>query len=98
MVQYERPADFGELDSMDDVFDPESGSLLLGDIVISVQRAKEQAAEYGHSVRREIAFLIAHSTLHLLGYDHMAEEEAKVMEAKQEKALQELGITREAEE
>ena len=54
-----------------DSFNPESGELMLGDIVISVERAMEQAAEYGHSLKREIGFLIAHSMLHLLGYDHM---------------------------
>ncbi|MEE0954718.1 MAG: rRNA maturation RNase YbeY [Eubacterium sp.] len=97
MVQYDQPACFEKLGDMEDAFDPESGRLLLGDIVISVQRAKEQAKEYGHSIRREIAFLIAHSTLHLLGYDHMVKEEAEIMEAKQEKALQELGITRDAD-
>ena len=53
-----------------------------------------QAEEYGHSVTREFCFLVAHSMLHLLGYDHMTPGEAAVMEAKQAKALEELGITR----
>ncbi len=78
--------------------DPESGELLLGDIVISVERAKAQAAAYGHSCEREVAFLIAHSALHLLGYDHMEEEEAAAMERKQEEILTELGITRGTED
>ena len=78
-----------------DCFDPESGELLLGDIVISVERAAEQAEEYGHSLRREIAFLTAHSMLHLLGYDHMEAAEAEDMERRQEEILQALGITRE---
>ena len=78
----------------DDCFHPDSGELLLGDIVISVPRAEAQAEEYGHSLKREYAFLIAHSMLHLLGYDHMSPEEAAVMEQKQEEALQALGITR----
>ena len=67
---------------------------VLGDIIISVERAEEQAAEYGHSVRREMAFLTVHGMLHLLGYDHMVDEERIVMEQKQEKALQQLQIGR----
>ena len=67
---------------------------MLGDIVINAQKVKEQAEEYGHSELREFAFLIAHSMLHLCGYDHMTPQEAEVMEEKQEKALQSLGITR----
>ena len=75
-------------------FDPESGELLLGDIMISIPKAVEQAEAYGHSVKREYAFLVAHSMLHLLGYDHMVDEERIVMEQKQEKALQQLQIGR----
>ena len=77
-----------------DYFDPDSGELILGDIMISVDKVKEQAENYGHSLRREFAFLVAHSMLHLCGYDHMEEEEAKVMEAKQRDVLEGLGITR----
>lgn len=76
-------------------FDPDTGELMLGDIMLSVDRVRMQAAEYGHSVRREFAFLIAHSMFHLCGYDHMTEPEARVMEEKQEKILENLGITRE---
>ena len=72
----------------------ENGEIVLGDIIISIDRAKEQAEEYGHSVTREFCFLVAHSMLHLLGYDHMTPGEAAVMEVKQAKALEELGITR----
>lgn len=75
-------------------FDPESGELILGDIIISVDKVKEQAESYGHSQKREFAFLVAHSMLHLSGYDHIEPEEAKVMEAKQEAVLQKLNITR----
>ena len=75
-------------------FHPESGELLLGDIMISIPRAVEQAQSYGHSIKREYAFLVAHSMLHLLGYDHMEEEERQIMEEKQEQALQKLHIAR----
>lgn len=95
MISFEREGDFSvvEEDGVD-YFDPESGELILGDIIISVPRALEQAESFGHSAKREFAFLVAHSMLHLCGYDHMKEEEAKVMESKQEKVLNELGITR----
>ncbi len=74
--------------------DFEDGRLLLGDIVISDERARQQAEEYGHSVQREYGFLVAHSTLHLLGYDHEEEAERAVMREKEEKALSSLGLTR----
>ncbi|MDD7739088.1 MAG: rRNA maturation RNase YbeY [Lachnospiraceae bacterium] len=96
MVDYPAPAsfDFLETEEGDDCFNPDSGELMLGDIVICVPRVIAQAKEYGHSVLREYAFLVAHSMLHLLGYDHMTPEEASVMEKKQEEALGILGITR----
>jgi probable rRNA maturation factor len=94
-VDYENPADFSGIeDFIEDYFDPESGELCLGDIVISIDKVFEQAKEYGHSPLREYAFLIAHSMLHLLGYDHIKPDEAAVMEAKQEEILTRLGITR----
>lgn len=94
-VDYEAPADFSGIeDYIEDYFDPETGELCLGDIVISVDKVYEQAEEYGHAPLREFAFLVAHSILHLLGYDHMEAEEAKVMESKQEEILTSLGITR----
>ena len=71
--------------------------MLLGDIVINAVRVNEQAESYGHSRRREYAFLVAHSMYHLLGYDHMSPEEAAVMEEKQESTLQRLGITRDTD-
>ena len=94
-VEYESPVDFSWAEAHErDCFDPDTGELILGDIIISVDRVAEQAESYGHSPKREFAFLVAHSMLHLSGYDHMESEEAKVMEAKQEKVLQKLGITR----
>lgn len=96
-VDYEAPSDFSGLEAAsEDYFNPESGELCLGDIVVNVDKVYEQALEYGHSPMREYAFLIAHSMLHLLGYDHMERGEAAVMEAKQEEILKRLGITREA--
>ena len=74
---------------------PDDGSKIYqGDIIISIERAKEQAKEYGHSIDREIGFLTAHSMLHLLGYDHMVPEEEKEMFAKQEEILNNLGLRR----
>ena len=67
---------------------------ILGDIYISIDKVKEQAKEYGHSEKRELAFLTIHGFLHLLGYDHMKEEDEKVMFAKQEEILNGFGITR----
>lgn len=77
-----------------DYFDPETGELVLGDIILSADKIREQAVNYGHGVKREFAFLTAHSMLHLCGYDHMEEKEAAVMEEKQESVLARLGITR----
>lgn len=94
MIEYEEPGEFDFLEDDDYAFDPESGELVLGDIVISKEKVIAQAEEYGHSVRREYAFLIAHSMLHLMGYDHMEDEERAVMEQKQREILAELGITR----
>ncbi|MDO4261602.1 MAG: rRNA maturation RNase YbeY [Eubacteriales bacterium] len=97
-VEYEVPADFSWAEAHPaDCFDPDSGELLLGDIVISMDKVREQAEKYNHSVRREFAFLVAHSMLHLLGYDHMNEEAAADMELRQEAALQKLCITRDGE-
>ncbi len=67
---------------------------VLGDIVLSVERAKEQAAEYGHSLRREIAFLTVHGMLHLLGYDHIEEDARLEMEREQKAVMEKLGIAR----
>ena len=110
MIPFESPADYGIVEEDESYFDLDTGELLLGDIVntnaayiarellgdimISVDKVFAQAEEYGHSITREFCFLVAHSMLHLLGYDHMTPEEAAVMEAKQARALDELGITR----
>lgn len=67
----------------------------LGDIIISVERAEKQAQDYGHSVRREMAFLTVHGMLHLLGYDHMEAAEREEMEAEQRFVMEKLGIPRE---
>ena len=67
---------------------------LLGDIYICLDKAKEQAKEYGHSLERELCFLAVHGVYHLLGYDHETEEDAKIMFKKQEEVLMEYGITR----
>ncbi len=94
MIDYPAPGDFSQLEDAFDVFDPETGEAMLGDIVLCVPRIYEQAKEYGHSVKREYAFLIAHSMLHLLGYDHMEEEERLEMEEKQKAILESINITR----
>ena len=95
MVDYDFPSDFSYVEeNQESYINPETDELLLGDIMISVDKVYEQANEYGHSREREFAFLIAHSMLHLLGYDHIDEAERKVMEVKQEAILDALGITR----
>ena len=83
-----------EYDSLADCFNPETGELLLGDIMISVDKVEEQAEKYGHSQTRELAFLAAHSMLHLLGYDHMEDSERLIMEEKQSQILESRGYTR----
>lgn len=94
-LEFDAPGDFSGVEERQaDCFDPDSGELVLGDIILNVSRVKEQAVEYGHSELREAAFLLAHSLFHLCGYDHMTEEEAAVMEKKQEAVLQKLSITR----
>lgn len=94
MIPFETPADYSIIEEDDSYFDMESGEMLLGDIMINVDRVYSQAEEFGHSRKREFCFLFAHSILHLLGYDHMELKEASVMENKQAEALASLGITR----
>ncbi|MDE7251337.1 MAG: rRNA maturation RNase YbeY [Acetatifactor sp.] len=94
-LDFERAGEFViSAEQRADYFDPDSGELVLGDIILSADRVREQAESYGHSLKREFAFLVAHSMLHLCGYDHMEEAEAEIMERKQEAILSELGITR----
>lgn len=78
----------------DDDFEIEYEEYSLGDIVISVDRAEQQAIEYDHSFEREICFLVCHSMFHLLGYDHMQEDKAEEMHTKEKNVLDSLGITR----
>ena len=94
MIPFETPADYSVVEDQDEYFDLDTDELLLGDVMISVDRVFSQAEEYGHSTEREFSFLFAHSMLHLLGYDHMEPEEAAVMEKKQSEALAALGINR----
>ncbi len=90
MIEFDAPADFSSVIESDLSFDPYSGELLLGDIVLSKDRIEAQAKEYGHDIQREYAFLIVHSMLHLCGYDHMEEDDRKLMEERQRIIMQSL--------
>lgn len=95
MCDFNTPADFSGLEETpEEYFNPDTGELMLGDIVISVDKVKEQAEKYGHSQTRELAFLVAHSMLHLSGFDHMEEEERLMMEEKQREILERRGYRR----
>ncbi len=95
MVDFEKESDFSHVeDAAEDYFDPETGELVMGDIIISVEKVIEQAEKYGHSQERELAFLVAHSMLHLCGYDHMEDAEREIMEQKQREILTEKGYCR----
>ena len=94
MIEYEKEAYFEDFEQRDDLFNPETGELMLGDIVLNIDRVKSQALEYGHSQIRELAFLTAHSMLHLFGYDLMKDDERIIMEKKQEEILSALSISR----
>ena len=94
-IDFNIPSDFEIIEDHEvDYIDPETREVILGDIIISVDKIKSQARDYGHSEKREFAFLVAHSMYHLCGYDHMTEDEEKVMFEKQELLLTYLGITR----
>ncbi len=81
--------DFDALQKMYDQIGESTDELLLGDVVICLDKALQQAEEYGHSKEREIVYLFTHSVLHLLGYDHMDEEEKKIMRAREEEVMAE---------
>lgn len=83
MISYDNPSDFSGVEETCDSFDPDTGELILGDIVLSYDHIIAQANEYGHSIQREYAFLIIHSMLHLMGYDHIEENDRKIMEERQ---------------
>lgn len=95
LIEWEVPGkcDFSENDEIV-LCDPDSGELMLGDIVISLDKVKEQAEEYGHSKKRELLFLVAHSMLHLFGFDHENDEEREEMERMQREILDSAGVTR----
>ncbi len=94
-LEFETPGDFSFINDKDVwCFDPETKELLLGDIVISLDTAKRQSEEYGHSITRELGFLCAHSMLHLCGYDHMEDAEREEMERMQREILDGLEIKR----
>ena len=96
MIPWTSPAKYDELSGFEDIFDPESGEIILGDVVLCEQKIHEQAKEYGHSEKREFAFLICHSMLHLLGYDHIEETDRVLMEEHQVKIMNAIHISRES--
>lgn len=99
LQDYDSPGDFSKFEDPaeeSDAFDPDTGELLLGDIVISADRVVSQAKEYGHSEKREFAFLVAHSMLHLTGFDHMEDDERAEMEDRQRKIMDRVRISRDS--
>ena len=82
---------------VENVGDTYEDKLILGDIVLSLERAMEQCREYGHSFEREVGYLVCHSVLHLLGYDHENEDERAVMREKEESVMDSLKLTREGD-
>ena len=94
MLDEEIVDDFPEFKERMELFHPETGELVLGDIIISTERVLSQAKEYGHSLKREFAFLFAHGVFHLLGFDHEGEKERGKMEQAQKKVLEQLQILR----
>ena len=87
--------DIDMLRKNDEVVDKNMPQDVLGDIIISVKKVEEQAEEYGHSIERELAYMIVHGFYHLMGYDHMNDEDKKAMREKEEKVLKSLDIVRE---
>ena len=95
MCDFSVPGDFSHLEECpEEYFNPDTGELMLGDIVISKEKVLSQAEEFGHSALREYAFLIVHSVLHLTGYDHMEPSERSVMEEQQRRIMEALNISR----
>ncbi|QGU95499.1 rRNA maturation RNase YbeY [Clostridium bovifaecis] len=97
MLEYPRGKVYKEAykDNNFAISDLNEGKLVLGDIVLSLEKAKEQSEEYGHSYLREVCYLTVHSVLHLLGYDHMEEEEKNIMRKREEEILERFNIIRE---
>ena len=94
-IDFIKPGDFSIVENESDIyFNNDTGELMLGDIMISLEKVIEQAESYGHSVTREYAFLIAHSMLHLSGFDHIDDDERQKMEDMQEEILRSIGYTR----
>ena len=89
MYEFESPAEFDENELA-----LEPGAAVLGDIIISMEKVKEQALEYGHSEKRELSYLTVHSVMHLLGYDHMTDDDKTVMRSHEEAVMSKLGIQR----
>lgn len=99
LIDYETPGNFCRLElNPEDYFNQDTGELMLGDIILNVDRIAEQAEQFGHTKRRELAFLTAHSMLHLAGYDHIDDSEREKMEILQEEILTMKGYTRDNEE
>ena len=93
----DRPTDvlsFPQFENLEEEI-PEVGEICLGDVVICEEKAREQAAEYGHSFERELVYLFTHSVLHLLGYDHMEEAERQEMRRREEEIMLHIGLSRE---
>jgi probable rRNA maturation factor len=84
----------GEIKSSDGDFDMDEGCIVLGDILISLEKAEEQSIEYGHSFERELIFLLTHGVFHLLGYDHDTEDREKKMLERQNTVLKSLNLER----
>jgi len=94
MLEIKSGEDSLSIEHFPDDIDPETHALMLGDIVISLEKANEQAVDYGHGFSREVGFLATHSMLHLLGYDHMEPEDERTMREKEEAVLTALNLTR----
>lgn len=92
----DRPTDVLSFPQFEDLTEdiPEVGEICLGDVVICREKAEEQAEEFGHSFERELVYLFTHSVLHLLGYDHMEEDEKKVMRQREEEIMEQIGLMR----